>query len=144
MKMKQTTFFAHIAVAFFILSCDNSSDTQDQKTPEKTEESKDVDTTYDLRKTEAINVFRGLYEELLTFKDNPDFHQLGFGVGSPFNLWLKNAKQHRDSPESKEFKLEVAYGDLLTLGIEYMQAKGKESDYSKFATSEFKRQNLIE
>jgi hypothetical protein len=55
-----------------------------------------------------------LYNEFETFKDNPQFHQLGFGRGGPFVHWRDRVasliKKYAD--EGDEYGLHVAQ-DLL-------------------------------
>ena len=72
-----------------------------------------------------------LYQELCLFKDDPEFHQVGFGVCCRFNDWQKRLEEL-----SSRTKLETFYdigmvpGDLSVLGLEYLTSKGQPTNYS--------------
>ena len=72
-----------------------------------------------------------LYQELYLFKDDPEFHQVGFGVCCRFNDWQKRVVEL-----SSRTKLETLYdvgmtpGDLSVLGSEYLTSKGQPTNYS--------------
>ena len=72
-----------------------------------------------------------LYQELYLFKDDPEFHQVGFGVCCRFNDWQKRVVEL-----SSRTKLETLYdigmmpGDLSVLGLEYLTSKGQPTNYS--------------
>ena len=73
-----------------------------------------------------------LYEELHSFKDDPTFHEVGFGSCCRFHDW-----QTRVEALQSEAGLEtladigVVPGDLLTLGMEYMRSKGQRTEYTE-------------
>ena len=75
-----------------------------------------------------------LLEQLMDFKDNPDFKQYGFGKGGKYNKWLTDVEALRDSqPKGMHpipLLLRAAPGDLMTLGMEYMQ-KNEETNYTR-------------
>jgi len=81
-----------------------------------------------------------LLEQLLKFKDEPKFREYGFGTGGPYNKWLKSVERLRDStPTGRNpipLLVRTAPGDLLMLGMEYMQ-KG-ETDYTRQMLPELK------
>ena len=70
--------------------------------------------------------------ELDSFKSDPKFHRLGFGIGGPFGSWLESVESKGNSPDFG-FLERVAVGDLDTLGIEYISTKGGENDYTRYA-----------
>jgi hypothetical protein len=73
--------------------------------------------------------------ELDSFKSNPSFHEYGFGIGRPFNPWLKSVESNRDAAD---FSLQerIAVGDLMMLGLKYVNTKGLENDYTRFSRAE--------
>lgn len=75
-----------------------------------------------------------LLNELLSFKDKSDFHKYGFGVGYKYNKWLKEVESLKNTPEEK-LLLQKGFvpGDLEMLGLEYMNSKGRETEYSLWA-----------
>lgn len=77
--------------------------------------------------------------ELDSFKSDPKFHELGFGVGGPFNAWLKSVEAKRGSTEFSRSE-RIAVGDLQQLGLEYMKTKGRENDYTRWAREQITEQ----
>lgn len=73
-----------------------------------------------------------LYNELMEFKDDPHFHQVGFGVCCKYNKWQLRMKALRNNTNLTTLE-KIAAGDLLMLGLEYMETKGRENDYTRFA-----------
>ena len=76
-----------------------------------------------------------LYDQLHTFKDDPEFIRVGFGPGGPYSAWLQALKRHRDTNSgAAAFKLfdEVGFmsGDLLMLGMDYIGENLSESELS--------------
>ena len=76
-----------------------------------------------------------LYDQLHTFKDDPEFIRVGFGPGGPYSAWLQAIKRHRDTNSgAAAFKLfdEVGFmsGDLLMLGMDYIGENLSESELS--------------
>ena len=69
--------------------------------------------------------------ELDSFRADPKFHQFGFGVGGPFNSWLKSVESKRED-SSFVLRERVAVGDLQMLGLEYMKTKGRENEYTRY------------
>lgn len=66
-------------------------------------------------------------EELLRFKDEPGFAQFGFGIGGPYNKWLKTvAALGENSKGSKDFpvQLRTAPAALTTIGMAFAQGQG--------------------
>lgn len=82
-------------------------------------------------------------ERLLAFKDKKDFKTYGFGRGGPYHKWLTDVETLRDSqPKGPTHPvpllLRAAPGDLIMLGMEYMQ-KHRETDYTREMLPELKR-----
>jgi hypothetical protein len=73
-----------------------------------------------------------LYNELLDFKDDAEFHRVGFGVCCKYKKWQLKVEALRDN-ETLTMNDKIAVGDLLMLGLEYMKTNGKENDYTKYA-----------
>ncbi|MEY3085583.1 MAG: hypothetical protein RL037_1763 [Bacteroidota bacterium] len=84
--------------------------------------------------------FKKLYKELIKFKKEKDFHELGFGVGSPYKKWFDEVDLLSNNPNCKLLlKFGVLPGELKTLGTEYLQSRGRETEYTTFINSEIKR-----
>jgi hypothetical protein len=75
-----------------------------------------------------------LYNDLVSFKDKSDFHYYGFRVGYKYNKWLTEVQELKNAPEAK-LLLQHGFvvGDLEMLGLEYLNSKGKETEYSIWA-----------
>ena len=80
---------------------------------------------------------RKLYGELMVFKDDAKFHEVGFGTCCEYHKCQSRVKVLRDDPRLT-LSEKVAAGDLLTLGLEYMKTKGKENNYTQFANESIK------
>ena len=70
------------------------------------------------------------YKELMSFKNKSEFHEYGFGIGSKYNKWMKEVEGLRNFNKNNN-ELNIAFGDLLQLGLEYMSTKGQESNITK-------------
>jgi len=73
-----------------------------------------------------------LYNELMGFKHDAGFHRVGFGVCCIYNKWKLKVEGLRNRSDLSTTE-KIAAGDLLMLGLEYMETKGKENDYTRFA-----------
>ena len=84
---------------------------------------------------------KALYKELMSFKDQHHFHNMGFGRGNrQTSAWLDQVKSLNGvlSPKQYPVNLCVAANDLQLLGLEYMRNKGQETTYSKNITPSIK------
>jgi hypothetical protein len=93
---------------------------------------------------DPIKVTSTLYTDLQKFKSEPSFHRMGFKPTSPktkYRLWFEAYQKAQKDPRYNKALIAkgVVLGDLMMLGSEYTKSKGKETDYSKFITSEFKK-----
>ena len=88
----------------------------------------DVEEDGSLAKRTAV-----LFDQLLQFKDDTEFHRSGFAPGSPYNQWLQSVHKLVNDPNSKML-LQKGFtaGDLLQLGQEYRSSQGRETEYSKY------------
>ena len=67
-----------------------------------------------------------LYKELHSFKDDPTFHEVGFGTCCRFHDWQTRVEALRSKAELETLAdVGVLPGDLLMLGMEYMRSKGR-------------------
>src|SRR3546814_7559 len=124
--MKKSLPFLLLFVTLSI-SCQNKS----QKTEQE----------YDTEGVEMIfEQFKSLYNELLQFKNSPDFIRYGFGEGGPYHKWLKEVQTLKNNPDSKLLlKKGFAIGELEQLGMEYASSKGQETDVTKIFNDIFSR-----
>jgi len=73
-----------------------------------------------------------LYEELHSFKDDPTFHEVGFGRGGRFRDWRTRVEALQSTAGLETLAdVGVVPGDLLTLGMEYMRSKGQPTEYTQ-------------
>ena len=73
-----------------------------------------------------------LYEELHSFKDDPNFHEVGFGRCCRFHEWQTRVAALRSRAGLETLAdVGVLPGDLLTLGMEYMRSKGRSTEYTE-------------
>ena len=72
-----------------------------------------------------------LYEELHSFKDDPTFHEVGFGRCCRFHDWQTRVEALQSKAGLETLAdVGVLPGDLLTLGMEYMRSKGRPTEYT--------------
>ncbi len=136
-----------IILSFLIFSCGTNELKPIDSTKEESNESTTENSIKELspeeksKETEKLKTeFKKLYKELLKFKKEKDFHELGFGIGSPYKKWFDDVDLLSNDPNCKFLlKFGVLPGELHTLGIEYLKSKGKETEYSTFINSEIKR-----
>ena len=73
-----------------------------------------------------------LYEELHSFKDDPDFHEVGFGRCCRFHDWQTRVEALQSKAGLETLAdVDVLPGDLMTLGMEYMRSKGHPTEYTE-------------
>lgn len=81
-----------------------------------------------------------LLEQLLEFKDEPNFKKFGFAIAGPYNKWLKNVEALRDSTPTGQHPIPLivraAPGDLLMMGMNYLRG---ETDYTRQMLPELKK-----
>ncbi len=87
-----------------------------------------------------IGRFKTTYEKLLTFKDNPDFHQMGFVQPGDYHDWMMEAQDLRDNPISEQLVSRgLISNELVQLGIEYLESKGLETHSTLMFNEDFKK-----
>ena len=73
-----------------------------------------------------------LYLELHSFKDDSEFHQVGFGICCRFYDWQIQVEELQRKTKLETFReIELVPGDLLILGSEYIQSKGRPTKYTQ-------------
>lgn len=79
-----------------------------------------------------VEELKRLYRELLAFKSEPQFKQVGFGVCCKYNKWLKRVEALRDTGNADGWlKVGVLPGDLLMVGLKYAHSKGAETEFTR-------------
>ena len=74
-----------------------------------------------------------LYFELLEFKDDPEFHQVGFGVCCRFNVWKQEVDALTDRAGLDTLgEVGIVPGELYSLGWEYFTNKGHSTDLTDY------------
>lgn len=81
-----------------------------------------------------------LYLELMKFKNDKEFHEVGFDSCCSYNKWLLKAEALRDNPNGMDLMFEGFFpGDIEKLGQAYYLSKGKETEYTKKETRKFRQ-----
>jgi len=130
---------------------DSSSDDDSYDTSEDDSYTDSEDSSYDNDSYEAPSIneadaslFMGrcktTYEKLLTFKDNPDFHQMGFVQPGEYHDWMMEAQDLRDNPLAEQLVSRgLMSNELVLLGIEYLGSKGQETHSTLMFNEDFKK-----
>ena len=89
--------------------------------------------------SESTKQLLALYQELHLFKDDPEFHEVGFGACCRFHDWQTRVQelQSRTNLETL-MDIDVVPGDLLVLGLEYMKSEGSPTGYTQKMESKFR------
>ena len=126
-KMMMVILFTTI-----IISCKIKPEySSEDKLPNNSEEN-----ISDEKLSYLINEFSILYNDLLIFKNEKEFIEKGFGIGGPYNYWIKNVERFKNHPDSNLLiKKGFLFGDLEILGLEYVSSKGEETEYSRYMRS---------
>ena len=80
-----------------------------------------------------------LYVELQEFKDDPEFHQVGFGLCCRFNAWKEQVDALTDSAGLETLVvIGIVPGELWSLGWEYLQNRGRSTDLTDYVEANIK------
>ena len=71
------------------------------------------------------------FYELLEFKDDSEFRELGFGQGGPYYQWLERVR-YQHGKENYSVEQNTALADLMALGLEYVGTEGQENDATRY------------
>jgi hypothetical protein len=84
---------------------------------------------------EGREALRNLLDMLMQFKNDPEFHQMGFGAGLPYtHHWLSMVKELDDQMTTANgfpVALATTPGYLRQLGMEYMRSQGQENQLTR-------------
>ena len=73
-----------------------------------------------------------LYHELHAFKDDEQFHQVGFGVCCDYKAWLQKIDDLvQRAGVSVVHEVGILPGELRQLGMDYMRSKGEPTSYTE-------------
>lgn len=90
---------------------------------------------------DLATTYQNLYEELMSFKNDPQFHNVGFGSSkpTPYKNWLEKVEIAANSYTGiQQAKNRLFFSELRQLGMEYMRSKGSETEYTKEKNEELK------
>jgi hypothetical protein len=108
-------------------------------TPGKAQEDRSKQTAETIAKLKEQLCVR--LEQLLGFKDDAKFQEMGFAVAGPYHKWLKSVEALRDGLPTEDGRipltLRAAPAELITLGMDYMR-KG-ETPYTQTMLPELKK-----
>lgn len=84
--------------------------------------------------------FIALYGELMDFRYDSQFHQIGFSSSGKYHAWQQKVFQANET-YSKEVQLQTGliFGQLAQLGLAYQQNQGRETDIVKFFLPDMKK-----
>ena len=72
-----------------------------------------------------VEELQQLYAEFLTFKNDPDFHAVGYGQCCRYSEWMKKVEALRGGNIIGFLnQFGIVPGELITLGREYYQGRG--------------------
>ena len=72
-----------------------------------------------------VKKLQQLYAEFLTFKNDPDFHAVGYGRCCRYYEWMKKVEALRGGNTGGFLtQFGIVPGELITLGQEYYQGRG--------------------
>jgi len=92
------------------------------------------------QENEILSKVRELYLELMDFKDDALFHEVGFSQKYKYVEWQNKVMKTNEDPRSKLLlKKGITPGDLSTLGAEYFKSRGMETKFSRYMNAEFKK-----
>ena len=97
--------------------------------------SKDSELTRSRNLTPGQAFLKTYYDHLLSFKDESQFHMVGFSPAYKYHKWQKAIQDQRKKDEFS-FDEGVALGHLVQLGSEYMNSKGRETRYGRYARND--------
>ncbi len=73
-----------------------------------------------------------LFVELQQFKDDTEFHDVGFGVCCRFNSWKEEVDSLRDTAGiGTTSEIGIVPGDLPTIGLEYVSSAGQPTELTE-------------
>lgn len=84
--------------------------------------------------------FIALYGELMDFRYDSQFHQIGFSSSGKYHAWQQKVFQGNET-YSKEAQLQTGliFGQLAQLGLAYQQNQGRETDIVNFFLPDMKK-----
>ena len=114
------------------VSCVNTSKNNVEK-ESSSSESVDESTLDSL----AVEEFRLLYNELMAFKDEPEFKNVGLAGKQEYIDWCNHVRELQDSQTERLMKKGLLPGELRTLADLYVSSKGKETKDTKYFHERF-------
>ena len=97
----------------------------------------------DSPKERIVCEIHDLYLELIKFKDDTEFHQIAFRTDTgdtKYVKWKRKVECLEKDPACKVALEEgIVVGDLILLGLEYAIQGGRETEYSKRISQQFKK-----
>jgi hypothetical protein len=97
----------------------------------------------DSAKERVICEICDLYLELIKFKDDTEFHQVAFRADTgdtKYVKWKRKVECLEEDPACKLALEEgIVVGDLILLGLEYAIQGGRETEYSKRISQQFRK-----
>jgi hypothetical protein len=87
---------------------------------------------------EGVAFLESHLAELVKFKENREFHKIGFSQTGRYYRWLDEVEaEHKADPY--DTNVGIAVGDLLMLGLAYVDSKGIETQYTTFAREQIEK-----
>lgn len=142
MKIK---IFTTVAVIIFLfhsvaIFADTTKEIYDKLNISETEENIKKHMVFLRNTMEAQNELRDLLNELNTFRHDYQFHSFGFSSNNrQSTLWKEKADSFRMKNEKNQsvyFEVRVASVSIISLAMEWISSKGKDSDMSKWYMKE--------
>ena len=86
-----------------------------------------ADTGTDAKASSVIDEIRNLYAEFQTFKNEEEFHRVGYGRCCKYYQWMKKVDALRGNDPGEFLRsFGILPGELISLGTEYYQGRGNQ------------------
>ena len=73
------------------------------------------------------------YHELLSFKDDPDFHFYCYARGGPYSAWVERGKAIKEKEDMGILAITgILSGELWQMGLNYCQNQGQETEHTEW------------
>jgi hypothetical protein len=142
MTIKQ---LAYIGAAFFsmilLIACSGAKPPQNgTATPAPNSVAPTKPGRQSVTKTDAQGVafLESHFAELMRIKEDAEFKEIGFSQTGQYYRWLDEVQSEHNA-DPYDIKVGIAVGDLLMLGLAYVDSKGSETKYTTDARAQIEK-----
>jgi len=119
-----------LSIAFFVTSSCNSENRKGDSSKVIVDENLDENPNIQI----FVNEFETLYLELIEFKEDVAFREIGFGKGGKYSEWMRKLDEFATNIENVDllFKRGLLLEELRQVGLEYARSEGKETEMTLY------------